>query len=79
LTSTYVIKLPTLAKPPYSFSKLTLTNRLASQTDTAWRGTVPLSLAKLTSFYITPASKPTSTLVEGTVPFFASLFRRSGP
>jgi hypothetical protein len=31
---------------------------------------VPLSLAKSTSFYTLFASKPTATLIEGTVPFF---------
>jgi len=36
-------------------------DQLATQTDTAYPGTVPLSLAKPTSFYITFTGKPTST------------------
>ena len=44
------------------------------QTDVAWRGTVPGSLAMSASFYTTSASNPTANLVEGTVPFFAFSF-----
>jgi hypothetical protein len=49
------------------------------QTDAAYPGTAPLSLAMSASFYTTFASNPTANLIEGAVPFFRFPFPHSGP